>query len=380
MTRMKKLALTLTPLLMLGLVTVAGAVDKDEMLHGPTTYVPHAEEGGRAQGDDCTDPIVIDALPFFGTGLTNCGSGNNYSDTCLGSYDGGEDIMFKLILDEEATIQIHMDPLGTATWTGIAIDDQCPPGNPCIAFETGSSGPKSITSLNLAAGEYYIMVDTWPSPTCIPEFNLTVDFDDPPPPPPVNNTCDGAIEIERCTSGVVYGDLTSATNNYDPAVPGPSCTGWSAMGKDVTYVMHLEEGDEVSLFYFGGYDGFVFDESFYIVTDCSDMTTCLIGADNTVNTGETIIWTAPYDGTFFLICDAYGTDAGNTFELTFDITCAEPATGACCVGENNEICIIVEEDECDGIWIGVDVPCDPDPCEVTPTIDGSWGQIKNTYR
>lgn len=370
MTRMKKLVLTLTPLLMLGLVAVSGAVDKDEMLHGPTTFVPHAEEAGRAPGDDCSQPIVVGALPYFGTGLTNCGSGNNYSDTCLGSYDGGEDIIFQLDLAEETTIQIHLTT--TSTWTGIAIDDECPLGASCIALATGSSGNKSITSLTLAAGTYYIMVDTWPSPACIPSFDLTIDFDDPPPPPPVNNTCDGAIELVRCTSGIVEGDLTMATNNYNPAIPGPSCTGYAAIGNDVTYVMHLEAGDEVSLFYFGGYD-----EAFYIVTDCSDMTTCLIGADSTVGTGETIVWTAPADGTYYIICDKYGA-GGGAFTLTYDISCVIDPLGACCLDDGS--CTITLEADCVGDWLGENFDCDPNPCPPIPTIDGSWGQIKNTYR
>ncbi len=137
-----------------------------------------------------------------------------------------------------------------------------------------------------------------------------------PQEPPENDLCEGAFVIERCTTGVIEADLAWATNDYDPAIPGPSCTGYPAAGRDVTYVMDLVAGDMVDMFYYGGWD-----ESFYIVTDCSDMTTCVIGADDTVGTGETIVWTALETGTYYVICDAYGTDAGSTFTLTYTIEC-----------------------------------------------------------
>lgn len=137
-----------------------------------------------------------------------------------------------------------------------------------------------------------------------------------PVDPPENDLCEGALVIERCTTGVIEGDLTWAHNDYDPGIPGPSCTGYTAAGNDVTYVMDLVAGDEVDMFYYGGWD-----ESFYIVTDCADMTSCVIGADATVGTGETIVWTVPATGTYFLICDAYGTGAGTTFTLTYTIDC-----------------------------------------------------------
>jgi hypothetical protein len=372
------LALPLIPLLALGLAVVAGATDKEEAAHGPTVIVPLGDEGGRAVGDDCSNPIIIDALPYYGTGLTTCGALNDYTETCLSSYDGGEDVIFQLDLAEETTIDITMDPLGTG-WTGIAIDGVCPLGTPCIASNTGSSGVRTITGLNLAAGTYYIMVDTWPSPDCIPSFDLTIVIGTPPPPPPENDTCDGAIAIERCTSGVIEGDLTYALNDYDPAIPGPSCTGYAATGNDVTYVMDLLAGDEVSLFYFGGYD-----ESIYIVTDCGDLTTCVVGEDGTVGTGEEIFWIAPADGTYYIIADKYGV-GGGPFDLTYDIVCpVQPVYGACCF-LNTGACQVLTQEECEALpdteYYGDDVPCDPNPCPPpVPTLESSWGQIKSSYR
>jgi len=137
------------------------------------------------------------------------------------------------------------------------------------------------------------------------------------PEPPVNDLCDGAIVIERCTTGLIEGDLTAAHDNYTPGVYPESCTGFGATGHDVTYVMTLEAGDMVDMFYFGGYD-----ESFYIVTDCADPeNTCVVGADETVGTGETISWSVPASGVYYLIVDAYSATNNATFTIDYVIDC-----------------------------------------------------------
>ncbi|MDY0415830.1 MAG: carboxypeptidase-like regulatory domain-containing protein, partial [Pseudomonas sp.] len=138
-----------------------------ERLHGPTVTLPI--ESGRAIGDDCNNPIMIGALPYTDVNTT-CGRGNTYDATCLGTYDGGEDIIYQLVITEDMTIEIDMTT--TATWTGMLITMQCPIDSTCVATITGSGGPKNMV-VDLVAGTYYIMLDTWPSPNCF-DFTLTV--------------------------------------------------------------------------------------------------------------------------------------------------------------------------------------------------------------
>lgn len=63
------------------------------------------------------------------------------------------------------------------------------------------------------------------------------------------------------------------------------------------------------------------------------------------------------------------------------VVCPTPATGACCIGED---CIVLTADECaarGGDYQGDDVPCVPgETCVIVPTIESSWGAIKNNYR
>jgi hypothetical protein len=138
-----------------------------ERSHGPTVKLPI--ESGRAVGDDCSDPIIIGALPYTDVNTT-CGHLNTYIETCLGSYDGGEDIVYQLVIAEDMTVEIDM--VSAATWTGMLITTECPIGLNCVDFVSSSTGPKNMV-VDLVAGTYYIMLDTWPTPDCF-DFTLTV--------------------------------------------------------------------------------------------------------------------------------------------------------------------------------------------------------------
>ncbi|MCK4657905.1 MAG: hypothetical protein KAV82_00145 [Phycisphaerae bacterium] len=150
-------------------------------------------------GDDCDIPIHLtlpaDGIPYTDVNTT-CGHGNDYDNTCLGSYDGGEDIIYELTLTEDRCldIRVHGDSPGWLT-TGVAIDTTCPPGGTCLAFDTDLEGEMRLI-VELVAGTYYIMVDTWPSPICM-DFTLTID--DCPPLP----------ENDDCTQAAKIGDVTA---------------------------------------------------------------------------------------------------------------------------------------------------------------------------
>ncbi len=133
-------------------------------------------------GDNCGDPFVV-KLPddmVEGAGSdefidvnTTCGRGNDYSETCLGSYDGGEDMIY--MLDVAGPIDVNIVLNSSSSWLGMSLDDECPDADAtCIDYVTGSSGPLMMLGMTLETGYYYIQIDTWPSPTCIPEFTLTI--------------------------------------------------------------------------------------------------------------------------------------------------------------------------------------------------------------
>lgn len=122
---------------------------------------------------DCTNPwyIEIYSFPVITDPQSTCGVGNDYSNTCLGYYDGGEEMIYEIFIPFEVCMDVILHPHGTS-WTGMALAQDCPPVN-CIAVSTNSgSGDHGFDCLNLSAGSYYLMVDTWPSPDCIPLFEI----------------------------------------------------------------------------------------------------------------------------------------------------------------------------------------------------------------
>lgn len=177
---------------------------KDDPPNPNAQTVAQTPEGSMSIGDDCTNPILISIpanLPYTDAAQTTCGRGNTYDNTCLGDYDGGEDIMYKLTVTSSVVVDIRLDPK-TTRYTGFLLDNACPP-NPttCLQKKTNAFNfPYSMTGVSLAPGDYYIMVDTWPAPDCISTFDLTITEVPPPPPPPANDNCASATPIGDVTN------------------------------------------------------------------------------------------------------------------------------------------------------------------------------------
>jgi hypothetical protein len=160
-------------------------------------------------GDNCEDPIKVELptrVPWSDLNQTTCGRGNDYDQTCLGYYDGGEDIIYEITVLSPIEVDITLDPKGTS-WTGFAVSTDCPPNN-CIAQSTSSSGdPHGVTCLSLEPGVYYIMVDTWPSPDCIPDFDLLIT---------AAQDCQ-QIENDDCANATPIGEVTDLAFTTDGA-------------------------------------------------------------------------------------------------------------------------------------------------------------------
>lgn len=207
-------------------------------------------------GDNCAAPFALTLgsgdLPYTESGLYNCGRGDNYNATCLGSYDGGEDFVMELTLTEDLMLDITLDPKGT-TWSGFALDDVCPldaGSGDCIGVVTSSSGdPKTMYGVSLTAGTYYIMVDTYPTPTCIPDFDLTFAI---AAPPPDNDDCANAtptgdvISLPFSTAAASFdgsGDCQTAPNVwYDYTAPIDGAASFSLCGSSYDTKIAVYDG------------------------------------------------------------------------------------------------------------------------------------------
>lgn len=214
------------------------ALSKEERLHGPTVVVP-MENKSRATGDDCSDPIIIGGFPYTDVNTT-CGRGNTYSETCLGSYDGGEDIVYSFTTTEEKTLVITLTT--SDTWTGMLLTQECPIGANCVNFITGSSGNKTL-NVTVAAGTYYLMLDTWPTPDCISQFTLNIAEPGAPQP---GETCELAVPavegLNSAPQSPFWYEFTSAQNKV---VTISSCMEGQAVDTRL-YVYDACDGIEVA--------------------------------------------------------------------------------------------------------------------------------------
>ena len=189
-------------------------------------------------GDNCSDPFVVSIgggdLPYTVASQYTCGRLDNYNATCLGSYDGGEDLIVELNLSDDMTVNITLDPKGT-TWSGMGISAGCPDdGGVCIGSVTGSSGsPKTIPNLVLTAGTYYIIVDTYPTPDCIPNLDIIIEAAAGPQP---GDNCANPLTID--IPSLPWCDLDQTTcgrGNYYEDPNDDICMGYYTNGEDIFY-------------------------------------------------------------------------------------------------------------------------------------------------
>ncbi|MBX3396098.1 MAG: hypothetical protein KF841_12100 [Phycisphaerae bacterium] len=212
----------------------------------------------------------------------------------------------------ENTNQLACEDLGgqyAGIWTANLNcgSDPCPTGRCCYDIEgTDFCEVVNQDACNDLGG-------TWTQGApCTPDACLFPD------------TCEDAIAV-NC-GDVVQGTLVGANNNYNPAIPGPSCTGFAAVGADVVYKITSPFARNITILMDPSPE---FDAALYVVTNCNDMTTCVAGADSNVTTpgDETLTFAAAANVTYYIICDKFGASAGGPFTLS--IICPIEPCGTC---------------------------------------------------
>ena len=166
-------------------------------------------------GRDCEFPIVVTSLPYTNVNST-CGMHEDYSATCLGVYDDGDDILYELHLATSRTINIEVTgATANDDLIGVVIGESCPPGLKCLAMATTDGTVAAIPDLSLAAGVYYLMIDRWPLNADCMDFTLRITI------------AGGLIGDMNCDGFVTVGDIAgfvlALTNPAQYAITYPGC-------------------------------------------------------------------------------------------------------------------------------------------------------------
>lgn len=351
-------------------------------------------------GADCANPIVVTSLPFVQSNTT-FDKVNDYTNTCLGDYDNGLDIVYQLVIS--ATQCVDISAVGATpndNWIGVALDSACPPGPVCLARGTSQGSVATITNVTLTPGVYYLMIDRWPQADNKLDFTLSITACGGAPTGACCNTatevctdnvlainCQGPGEV--WTAGVACADLDPpCAPEVDPdgqdcefplfitTIPfndvnttsdkkedySNTCLGVYDNGDDIIYQITLTSARCVDITVAGATP---IDRSIGVVLDsvCPPGLSCIAQA-TTTGTVATISNVLLSPGTYYLMIDRRPDPQGYAI-LDFRLTIADcpPPSGACCLPDGG--CAELSESDCKGAggltWT-IDTACTPHPC------------------
>lgn len=167
-------------------------------------------------GAICTTAPSI-ALPYSSTGQTTACYGNDYTNASTGScgtlYESGEDHVYAISVVGAQCIAISLTNCSSAN-IGYQVYSGCPGsvGATCIGNNGGSS-PLSGSVVLPATGTYYIVVDSWSSPS-----NVSYDI-------AVTSLGTGPANDLPCNNAFLFlnvnltGDNSCSSNSSEPAAP-----------------------------------------------------------------------------------------------------------------------------------------------------------------
>ena len=178
-------------------------------LNGATFMIPPI-------GGVCTDPIVVNSLPYNTTDTTanyqddydgsageNCGQSSNY-------YLNGDDVVYSYTPASDTSINVSMTP--DTTYSGIFVYDSCDDiGTECVAGIGESNSNERVFDMNVYAGTtYYIVISTWASPQSVGyDLSITENTCSDPVITVTVNACDSATD--EYTVDVDITDMGSST-------------------------------------------------------------------------------------------------------------------------------------------------------------------------
>ncbi len=168
--------------------TMAGALTTNLLINDTRQNSSIVVSGTGVQalvGEICENPYLA-SLPLVDYAGTTAGYNNDYTEAMFTGlntpgYVRGKDWVAKVSIPEDGWLTISLtDQAGySSQWMGVFLVNTIPSAaNPAtvLAQATASSGLMSIDDEVVTAGDYYVIVDNWPTPADV-YFVLNISFE-----------------------------------------------------------------------------------------------------------------------------------------------------------------------------------------------------------
>jgi hypothetical protein len=315
------------------------------------------------QGSNCSDPLIVGALPWSGSGDTKLTTANfaTETDACPGALNaygaGSNDHVYQFTPEVSGTYTVTV----TAEFdslTYVATDCEAI-GTTCLAaVDEIGAGVEEVLFQGFAGERVYVFVDGWSNGSNV-SGPYTIDVSEPCLPDcggkvcgpdscgtscgtcAAGNSCtpegdecidNTLIQGNTCVNpfefgaapGSVSGDTIGASNDYNVPAEG-GCEGTSStlgLGSfEQVWRFELQSSGVYTILLEAE-----FDSALYVVGDCEAMSDTCLGAKD-ANGPETVAISGQPGDVIFVIVDGYS----STTNLvgTYDLSISAPCVGSC---------------------------------------------------
>jgi hypothetical protein len=320
-----------------------------------------------------TGVVNIGALPYNSGATTNCGNidditAANVTNICGSTlYYGGEDNIYTFTPATSGNVNINVTSAGS--WMGVMLYQGCPTsGGTCVNYAQSSAGNQSMGCVSVTAGvTYYLIIDSWPTPTCNP-FTLTISA--PAGGIPPGTTCGNPVNIVLPYSA--SGESTSCMgNDYTNASAG-SCGTLYESGEDKVYAFTATAGTCYQINITGANSTYI---GYQVYQGCPGTagTTCIANAGGAVAGTLAGSFTVGAAGTYYIIIDSWNPPANVSYNISVSALGGAPANDLPCNAVSLTLGLQQSGDNsCSG---GSGEPAAP-ACWLTPnTINSVWYSV-----
>lgn len=268
------------------------------------------------------------SLPYSSGSQTTCGKGDDITSTnsavCGSSlYYGGEDQVISFVPSTSGNISINLT--STGSYVGITLYQGCPTtGGTCVAYSQSSAGNQAIGCAAVVAGQtYYLVVDSWPSPTCN-AYSLTIST--PTGGIPAGTTCSNPVNMTLPYTATGQSTLCFG-NDYSNASLG-SCGTLYESGEDKVYAFTTTGPDCLSLVLSNASSSYI---GYQVYSGCpgTSGTTCISNGGGATNGTLTGSFTVPAAGTYYVIVDTWSSPSFVNYDIQLTSLGGTPSNDVC---------------------------------------------------